>query len=128
MNKLSRSGISIFVFGLYLVFIGAIFILVPNTLLTLVNLPPTQEVWIRLAGMLLLILAFYYLMAARTETKAFYEWTIYARLGSVVFLLGFVLTGLISSLALLFWLGDLAGALWTLFALRKEKATGTRQY
>lgn len=122
--KFSRSAVSVFVFGIYLVLIGGVFILIPNTLLSLVNLPTTQEVWIRLAGMLLVILAFYYLMAARTETKAFFEWTIYARMGSVVILLGFVLTGLISPIALLFWLGDLAGALWTWSALRKERLSG----
>jgi hypothetical protein len=119
--KFSRSAVSVFVFGVYLVLIGGIFILIPNTLLSLVNLPTTQEVWIRLAGMLLVILAFYYLMAAITETKIFFTWTIYTRMGSVVVLLGFVLTDLISPIALLFWLGDLAGALWTWSALRRER-------
>lgn len=121
----SRAALSIFVFGLYLAILGGIFILAPNALLTLVYLPTTQEVWIRLVGFLLLVLSFYYLMAGRTDTRAFFQWTLYTRLAAIIFLVGFVVAGLISPVALLFWLGDLAGALWTWFALRIDE-TGKR--
>jgi hypothetical protein len=57
---MSRAGTSIFLFGIYLVILGLIFSLVTNTLLSIINLPDSQEVWIRLVGMLLLIMAFYY--------------------------------------------------------------------
>lgn len=117
---MSRAGTSIFVFGIYLVILGLIFTLAPNTLLSIVNLPSSQEVWIRLVGMLLLFMAFYYLMAGRTETRNFYHWTLYTRLGSVLFLVGFFIAGWVSPVAFLFWLGDLAGAAWTLAALRLD--------
>jgi hypothetical protein len=117
---LSRAAASILVFGLYLVILGTVFVLAPNALLSLVNLPPTQEVWIRLVGMLLLIMAFYYVMAARTETRAFFRWTLYTRLGAVVPVTACVVSGMITPIALLFWLGDLLGAIWTWTALHIE--------
>lgn len=117
---MSRAATSILVFGLYLVLLGAIFLLVPNALLSLVYLPPAQEVWIRLVGMLLVIMAFYYIMAARTETRAFFRWTLFTRLGAVVPVTAGVVSGLLTPIALLFWLGDLLGAIWTWTALRTE--------
>lgn len=119
----SRAALSIFVFGLYLVILGGIFILAPNVLLSLVSLPTTQEIWIRLVGFLLLVLSFYYIMAGRTNTRAFFQWTLYTRLIAIFFLVGFVVSDLISPLALLFWLGDLAGALWTWRALRLDDSS-----
>ncbi len=117
----SRAALSIFIFGFYLAILGGIFILAPNVLLSLVYLPTTQEVWIRLVGFLLLVLSFYYLMAGRTDTSAFFQWTIYTRLAAIFYLVGFVVFDLISPIALIFWLGDLAGALWTWFALRIDE-------
>lgn len=117
---MSRSGTSIFVFGVYLAILGVIFTLFPNHLLIVLNLPLTGDGWIRLVGMLLIIMAFYYLMAGVTETINFYRWTLYTRLGAVIFLVGFIVSDLISPLALLFWAGDLAGAAWTWAALRLD--------
>ncbi len=49
---MSASAKSVFYFGLYIALLGVLLIFFPNTLLGLVNVPPTDEVWIRLAGML----------------------------------------------------------------------------
>lgn len=117
---MSRSGLSILVFGFYLVLLGGMLLVVPNPLLAVAGLPPTDEAWIRLAGMLLLILSFYYIQAARTETRAFFQWTLYTRLGAILFLVALVTTGLTKPVVYLFWLGDLAGATWTSLALRAE--------
>jgi hypothetical protein len=119
---MSRSATSIFVFGIYLVCIGAAFLLAPNLLLSIANIPETQDVWAHLVGFLLLVLSFYYLMGARQRVTAFYRWTLYTRLGAIFFLVGFVLADLTGPVVFLFWLGDLAGAIWTWWALRKDEA------
>jgi hypothetical protein len=118
---MTRSGISIFVFGIYLVLLGAILIAAPNLILSLVSITSTPDIWVRLSGMLLLLLAFYYLMAARQGVTAFYHWTLYTRLSAVLFLITFVLADLVGPVVFLFWLGDLAGAIWTWWALRSER-------
>ena len=54
-----KSAKSLLAFGVYLVFLGLILLIVPNALLTVFFLPSTEEVWVRVVGMLLLFLAFY---------------------------------------------------------------------
>ena len=117
---MSNSAKSVFFFGLYVALLGFLLIFFPNPLLRLVNVPATQEVWIHLAGMLLIFVGFFYSMAGQTNFVPFFRWTLVTRGIAVVFLIGFVLAGWVSPVILLFWLGDLAGALWTFFALRKE--------
>ena len=58
---MSKSARSIFVFSIYMFVLGLILIVIPNVLLNLFTLPETNEVWIRVVGMLILILGFYYL-------------------------------------------------------------------
>jgi len=117
---MSRSALSVFVFGIYVAVLGLLLIADPNPLLALVGIAPTDEVWIRLAGMLLLILGFFYVQAGRADLVPFFRWTLVTRLGAAVFVTGFVLAGWIGPVIILFWLGDLAGALWTWSALRRE--------
>ena len=117
---MSNSAKSVFFFGLYVALLGFLLIFFPNPLLRLVNVPATQEVWIHLAGMLLLFVGFFYAMAGRTNFVPFFRWTLVTRGVGAIFVAGFVLAGLISPVIILFWLGDLAGALWTFCALRQE--------
>ena len=120
MDKMSRSGVSIFVFGLYLVSLGAVLILAPNLIQSLAGISTEADIWIRLAGMLMMIMASYYILAAKNGIKVFYRWTLFTRLGAVLFLIGFVLADLVGPIVFLFWLGDLAGVIWTWRALRVE--------
>jgi hypothetical protein len=119
---MSRSATSILVFGLYLVVLGCVLLLIPNLLLSIAGQPPATDPWVRMLGFLLLVLALYYLLAARTATRPFFQWTLYTRLGAPLLLVPLVLLHLLPGVALLFWLGDLAGALWTLWALRTDGA------
>ena len=124
MKRLSRAALSILVFGIYLAALGLVFLLAPNALLALAGIPATQEVWAHLVGMLLLVLATYYLLAATSETWPFFRWTLYTRFSAILVLIGFVVAGLIGPIVYVFWLGDLAGAVWTWLALRKDAQDG----
>lgn len=115
MTKPART---ILVFGLYAGALGAALVLAPNAPLALFGLPPTDEVWIRVVGMLLLIIGGYYVRAARLELEPFFRMTVYGRAVIIVFLLGFVLAGLAKPVLLLFGAVDLAAAIWTATALR----------
>jgi hypothetical protein len=85
---MSRAATSVFVFGIYLAAVGAIFLVAPNLLLGVLGFPPTNEVWIRVAGVLVLILAYYFIQSARRGTTGFFRWTVHVR-----FTVIFVLTG-----------------------------------
>jgi len=56
---MSNAAKSILVFGIYLVVIGLGFLVVPNTVLALFGFPTTNEPWIRVVGLLVLILGYY---------------------------------------------------------------------
>jgi hypothetical protein len=118
---MSNSARSIFVFGLYLLLLGTILLLIPNILLGMFFFPQTTEVWIRVVGMLVLFLCFYYIQAARKEITDFFRWTVYVRSTVIVFFAAFVLLGLASPALILFGVADLLGAIWTHLALRSPK-------
>jgi hypothetical protein len=117
---MSNSAKSVYYFGFYIALIGVVLVFVPNPLLRLAGVPATTEVWIHLAGMLLVFMGFFYIMAGRENVTAFFRWTLVTRSVAVLFVAGFVLMDWISPVIILFWLGDLAGALWTLQAMRKD--------
>ena len=119
---MSRSAVSVFVFGIYLLLLGAVLVIVPNVLLTVLFVPPTNEVWIRVVGMLILFLGVYYVLAARAELRQFFPWTVYVRSSVIVFFAAFVILGFAPVQLILFGSVDLAAALWTAWALRSAKA------
>jgi hypothetical protein len=116
----SKSAKSLLVFGLYLAVLGVILVASPNFLLALFLIPATQEVWIRVVGVVVLILSFYDIQAARGNVVPFFKWSVYARTPVVLFFTAFVLLRLVQPPLILFGLIDLAGATWTWFALRSE--------
>jgi hypothetical protein len=109
---------SITVFGIYLTLTGLALVIIPNIILPLLGLGTTTEIWIRVVGLLTLILGGYFLNSVRTNDDSFYRATIYARLVFFTGIAVFVLSGLASPLLVLFGLIDLAGAAWTWTSLR----------
>ena len=99
---------------------GAILLVVPNVLLSVFGLPMTSEVWIRVTGMLVLLLGIYYVILARGESMLFFRLTVYLRSSVIVFFTAFVLLGLAAPALILFGAVDLAGAIWTGLALRQN--------
>ena len=72
-QTMSKSARTIFIFGLYLGFLGIVLLVTPNLLLGIFQLPSTNEVWIRVVGMLLFLLGIYYILAARKEMTEFFQ-------------------------------------------------------
>ena len=118
---MSKGAKSLFVFGIYMVVLGITLLVVPNVLLALFGLPATNEVWIRVVGMLVCLLAFYYIQAARNELSAFFQWTVYTRASVIVFFIVFVVLGLAKPALILFGGVDLLGAIWTALALHSSR-------
>ena len=116
----SKTALSVRVFSYYLVGLGAVLILVPNTLLELFALPPVEDVWIRVVGMLVVILAYYYWQASRHELNAFFRASVYGRCAVLVGFIAFVVTGLAPPILVLFGAIDAAAAGWTAVSLRAE--------
>jgi hypothetical protein len=117
---MSKAATSIRVFSIYLFVIGAIFIVAPNVLLPLVGFPRTDEVWVRVVGLLAGILGLYYATAARCELTPMIRATVYGRTAVCVFFVAFVVLGFAPPILILFGVIDLVAAVWTWSALRAD--------
>lgn len=113
---------SVQVFAVYLGLLAVALLLAPNVLLGAFGLPPTSEVWIRVVGMLVALLAVYYWTAAATELTPFLRATVLCRLTVPVFFVIFVTAGWARWPLLLFGVMDAAGAAWTWWALHRPAA------
>jgi hypothetical protein len=121
---MSYSGRTVFVFGCYLLLLGVPLLLAPNLLLELFGFPPTEEVWIRVVGLLVLYLGVYYVLSGRSGILPFISASVPIRASIMVFFAVFVATEMVSPMLLVLGLPDLFGALWTWRALRGERLQG----
>ena len=120
---MSQAAKSLFVFGIYLCGLGLILLLAPNLILQVFGVPPTNEVWIRINGMFVLCLSFYYVQTARKELTVFIRWTVWTRIAVIFYFAAFVLLVSAPKALLLFGLIDLLSAIWTGLALKKDEAS-----
>lgn len=119
---MTRAARSVFVFSIYLFVLGSILVIVPNRLLSLFGIPHTGEVWIRVVGMLVVIIGWYYLCAARHDLVPFFMCTVFGRTAVLVFFVGFVIAGFAPPILILFGVIDALGAVWTVATLRADGA------
>jgi hypothetical protein len=117
---MSKSAFSMRVFSIYMLIVGTVLIADPNWLLALFGVSETHEVWIRIVGMLILIVGFIDFMASGNEMRLFFRWTVYARMAVPIFLIGFVVLASAPPVILVFGAIDAGGAIWTGFCLRAE--------
>lgn len=117
---MSRGAISVFVFSIYLYIMGFVLVVTPGTFVKIFRFPEPDGLWIRVFGMLVLILGLYYSHAARAELRPFFTWTVIARSSVLLFFIAFVIVDLAPPVLILFGVIDLAAAMWTFFAMRSE--------
>ena len=122
-TKLTPTAFSVAVYGAYLLFNGIGLVFSPALPLALLSLPPANEPWARLFGLLAGEIGFYFIFAARNELEAFFRATVYGRAGAAAVFVGLVLLGVGPTQLLLLAGVDLLSALWTQFALRRRSAT-----
>ena len=119
-GTVNKARVSILVFGVYTVTVGLALLLVPSVLLSLFAYPTTTEVWIRILGFVVVILGYYYIVAARHGLVPLYRASVYARSSLIVFFALLVALGMAEPLLVLFGAIDLLGAIWTGLALRSS--------
>lgn len=109
---------SVRAFGVYLWLLGTTLLLAPNLLLTAFGLPATDEVWIRVVGVLVINIGVYYFTGARKENPGFLRATAYARGFVLAAFIAFVALGYAPAMLIGFGAVDALGGAWTLWALR----------
>ena len=120
---MNQSTLSMMVFGLYISVLGLVFMIVPNPIITLFGFEPVTDIWIRIVGLILVILGYYYYMAIKEKAYNFYKWTAYGRFPIFFVFLAFVLLDLGPPILLLFGAFDTSCSIWTGWALKKENRT-----
>ena len=112
---------SVCYFGFYLYIVGLALIFIPNIFLNTLQIPETNEVWIRIVGVLAILLRFYYHRTAVANLTAFFKLTVPTRVIVFITFTSFVLLKFVSPILIVIGAIDLLGATWTWMALRKEK-------
>ena len=98
---------------IYVLLAGAQLLFVPNVLLGIVGMEPTTEIWIRLMGMLVLVLSIYYYYMAKYGNDKVVWATVLGRLIFCGGLVVFVLLGLAKPALIGFAIVETGLALWT---------------
>ena len=117
---MSKSAISVLIFGIYLAINGLLLLFVPNLLLTSLRIEPASEVWIRLSGILLMAIAVYYFLGAKYEIIVVLKATAFIGFTIIIFFTAFVLLELVSPNIIIISAIDFIGGAWTYAMLKKE--------
>lgn len=116
---MSRSARSLFIFGIYIVVTGAAFIVAPGSLSALLQLPPATVGWGRVIGLLALVIGAYDIAGSRAECLPYIRASVPVRFGFATGTVLLVAFGQMPATILLLGATDIAGALWTAFALKQ---------
>lgn len=114
---MSSGARSLAAWAVYVLGLGLFILVLPNTFLSVFQIDETDEVWIRLVGMLLVLLAPYYWLSARYEFTPLMTASIWGRWAIVVILVVLAIAEGPWQLAL-FASVDFLGGLWTFFSVR----------
>ena len=116
---MSPAAKSLFVFGIYAIAAGAALLLIPGLVLATLGFPPAQDGWVRVVGVLAVVVGAYHIVGARNDLLPYIRASVWGRVGFAVLLGGLVVTSLMPMSLLLFAAIDLAAAAWTALALRQ---------
>ncbi len=119
---MSKSGKSVFYFGIYLLLIGALLCFIPQQFIATLKLPVMPDAWARLLGVMVLILGGYYIIGGLNNLYPFIKATVYLRSFFFVCTIVLFATGQMPKEILPLGIIDLLGAVWTILALKAATA------
>jgi hypothetical protein len=119
---LTPAALSLAVYGAYLLVNGIGLAVAPRVPLALLGLPPTEEPWIRVLGLVAGEIGFYFLFAARKGISSFFSATVFGRGAATLVFLVLVAFKLGPVQLLLFAAVDFLTAIWTHLTIKRERA------
>jgi len=114
------SRTSVFVFGVYLTVMGSLLLLIPNLVLPLFGFDVVDDVWIRVLGLVFVLISSIYYLAVKESFSIFYKLTVYIRLVVFCSFIVFYALNLAPWQLLLFGVFDAVTALWTALLIKSE--------
>lgn len=119
-RSLSPAARTIVLFSFYIWLTGLFMLAFPQVILNSSHTGLEALPWVRVLGVVLLILGFYYFMSGWGEQTGFFRATVWGRWFSFPLFLVLGWAGLLPMLMAFGTLLDVAGATWTYLALRKQ--------
>jgi hypothetical protein len=104
----------------YVIISGLQLLFVPNFLLGMFGIAPTSEIWIRVLGMLVLVLSIYYYAIYKNGNKEIVRATVQGRLLFCAGLVMFVILGMAPPVLIGFAVAETGLALWSLAEIRSK--------
>ena len=115
-----KSALSVKVFGVYAILTGVTLTVAPNFLLSLFGFAETREIWVRVLGVMTIVLGYYYWASGAGNARPFIVASVPGRFFFCLGLVSLVVLGGAPWKLGLFGGADAAWAVWTLIVLRKE--------
>lgn len=120
---MTQSGKSLYYFGIYTATAGVLFLLIPESLINMLQLPALPNGWARFIGLLVLVIGLYDLLCGKYDIKLYIKASVYLRFGFFVGCLILISAGQMPLNLLMLAIVDGLGATWTAFALKSEATT-----
>lgn len=117
---MSRAARSLFAFGIYGVVAGLAIIAVPSRFLSATHLPTSPEGWMRVVGILAMVVGTYDISIARAECLPLIRASVLVRFGFAAGAVVLFVTGQMPASAVLLGAVDVSGATWTILALKRD--------
>lgn len=117
---MSRASKSLFAFAIYVIVAGVAFLAVPNQVIALLQLPSAPAGWVRVVGLLALVIGAYDLVAARADFLAYVRASVYVRFGFAAGVILLFVTREMPATILPLAAIDAIGAIWTSVALKRS--------
>lgn len=119
---MSHTSRSILAFSVYIGILGFVLVFFPSPLLTLLGLPPAEDYWILVAGILLVGLSMYYAFAAYKKLTSFMRLTAIMRALILPYFLILVMINKAPQPILVLGVVDLLFAGWTFIGLKLDQS------
>jgi len=118
---MTSAGRSVFVFGIYVLVMGLAVTFAPAAILALLRFPPAADEWIRMVGLLSLVVGVYDVVSGRSNAMANIRASVPIRFGFATGCCALVALRMMPLSLLPIAAIDVAGAVWTAVALRGER-------
>lgn len=117
---MTRVAFTVLAFGIYMTGQGLLLLLAPNLLLGFVGIAPTSETWVRVLGIAVLVLGYYYIRNALIGQREFFRLSVDGRVLQFFLFGGLVFFADAPPVLLAFAGFEFACGIWTFAALRAE--------
>lgn len=124
---MKSTEISILSWGIYLIGLGLALICIPINTVALFGFESSEDLWIRFAGILSVVLGIYYIQVAKNRIKLLYKWKIVGHVFGLVCMGGFIVSGVADLRLMGTIVVELSACLWTFFALKWDYRNAEKQ-